>query len=136
MRDDRREFRADLDTMTSAEFRGRIRRLLARHPAAVAAGVSVTDAVQVAYELFSNALRHGSPPRVCRVVLTEDPCLRIEVDDASPSSPRFRDADDTGGLGMLLVDRMSSSWGVLRRGDRKTVWAELTGAGASGRCAH
>lgn len=133
MRDDRREFRADLDTMTSAEFRGRVQRLLTRHPSALAAGLSVTDAVQVAYELFSNALRHGSPPRACRVVLTDAPCLRIEIDDASPTSPRFRDADDTGGLGMLLVDRMSSSWGVLHRGNRKTVWAELTGTGAPDR---
>jgi hypothetical protein len=61
MRDDRREFRANLDTMSSAEFRGGIQRLLRRHPGALARGLSVTDAVQVAYELFANALRHGLP---------------------------------------------------------------------------
>lgn len=83
------------------------------------------DAVQIADELASNALRHGSAPRTCTITLSAGPRLRIEVADASPIDPRVRPADETGGLGLVLVDQMSAAWGVIHRGNHKIVWAEL-----------
>lgn len=105
---------------TLAVARERVRELLGER-----AGIAVEDTVQVTDELVSNACRHGEPPRTLRLSLTPGGRLRIEVDDASPEQPMVRTADRTGGLGLMMVDRLASSWGVLRRLGHKTVWAEL-----------
>jgi hypothetical protein len=103
------------------------------------AGIMVDDAVLVADELVSNAHQHGRAPRHCRFALIDQGrCVRIEVDDASSAQPRLRTPDRSGGRGLLLVDRLSSSWGVRNDADHKTVWAELAldQAGRSGHARH
>lgn len=120
-----------IDATTFAVVREQVRRLLAGQP-----GALVEDAVQVTDELVSNAYRHGQPPRTVRLALSNDRCrLRIEVDDASPKEPMLRSRDRTGGLGLMLVDRLSSGWGVDRHEHHKTVWAEVALAGP-GRVQH
>lgn len=55
--------------------------------------------------------------------------LRLEVDDASDQLPLITHAgeDEECGRGLLLVNALASSWGVIVRGaTEKTVWAELT----------
>ncbi|WP_242641102.1 ATP-binding protein [Streptomyces kasugaensis] len=55
--------------------------------------------------------------------------LRLEVDDASDQLPLITQAeeDEECGRGLLLVNALASSWGVIVRGaTEKTVWAELT----------
>lgn len=129
----------ELDSMPSREVRRLMRELLTGSE-----GIVVDDAVLVADELVSNAHRHGRAPRRCRLTLVDGGrSVRIEVDDASPAQPRLRTPDRSGGRGLILVDRLSTSWGVLNHAHpnhptHKTVWAELAmgEAGNSGNVRH
>lgn len=124
----------DLDQTPSSTVREIVRDLLNRRNE-----LMVKDAVLVTDELVSNARQHGDAPRHCRVRLLEsENYLRIEVDDASPEHPRIRTPDGSGGRGLILVDRLSSRWGVEHFASYKTVWAELVldGAGSSGHVPH
>jgi hypothetical protein len=123
-----------LDEAPTRSVRQLVRDVLAGH-----AGITVDDAVLVADELVTNALRHGEVPRLCRLALIgHGRCLRIEVDDASPREPKLRTPDDTGGRGLVLVDRLASRWGFEHHEDHKTVWAELAldTPGSSGHAPH
>jgi hypothetical protein len=105
---------------------GRYVRMLVRECVKDRFGNAVDDAVLVTDELVTNAQRHGLAPRVCRLALVDDGhCLRIEVTDSSPAAPRIRTPDLYGGRGLILVDRLASSWGVAYHDHYKTVWAEL-----------
>lgn len=129
-----RSIQCDLDATPSREVRGLLRYLLSGRD-----GILVDDAVLVADELVSNAQRHGRAPRRCRLALIDQGrCVRVEVDDSSPAQPRLRTPDRSGGRGLVLVDRLSSSWGVRNHADHKTVWAELAldRAGSSGHARH
>lgn len=81
------------------------------------------DAAQVVSELVSNVLLHGHGQPVVRLSAGHDG-IRVEVADDSPLPPTVR-ANDTGGLGMRLVERMSTAWGVLKLDRGKVVWCEL-----------
>ncbi|WP_158633127.1 ATP-binding protein [Amycolatopsis sp. WAC 01376] len=124
----------DLDATSTRDVRHGVREVLGRYR-----GLTVDDAVLVADELVSNAHRHGDAPRACRVGIThQGRCLRIEVDDASPRQPRRRTPDGSGGRGLMLIDRLSSTWGVQNYADHKTVWVELAlnREGSSGHAPH
>jgi anti-sigma regulatory factor (Ser/Thr protein kinase) len=111
----------DLDTTAAREIRRCVRDLLASHR-----GIPVDDAVLVVDELVSNAHQHGQSPRACRLAFSgQGRHLRVEVDDASPQQPRIRTADESGGRGLMLVDRLAPAWGVTYHAHHKTVWAEL-----------
>src|SRR5690349_8129136 len=113
--------RMDLSTTSLADARRLVRDLLDGRD-----GIRVEDAVQLTDELVSNACRHGEPPHICRLTLLDrGRRLRVEVDDSSPEQPALRAPDRTGGLGLLLIHRLASSWGVQRHPDHKTVLAEL-----------
>ena len=84
------------------------------------------DALLVASELLTNALRHGHAAQlVLRVAVIEDKVLRIEVDDPDRENwPKLRTPGGTGGNGMRLVEALADRWGVIVvRG--KTVYANL-----------
>lgn len=123
-----------LDGTATGDIRRLLRGMLTGH-----GGLVADDAVLVADELVSNALQHGGPPRVCRLILVGDgERLRIEVDDTSPQAPQIRTPDHTGGRGLILVDRLATRWGFTRHDSHKTVWAELTlnTPGSSGHARH
>jgi Histidine kinase-like ATPase domain len=125
---------SDLDATSTREVRGLVRDLLHGRD-----GIMVDDAVLVVDELVSNAHRHGRAARRCRLsLIDEGRCVRVEVDDTSPAQPRLRTPDRSGGRGLVLVDRLASSWGVRNQADHKTVWAELAldRAGSSGHARH
>ncbi|MEW2076311.1 ATP-binding protein [Streptomyces sp. NPDC017966] len=89
------------------------------------------DAVVVASELLTNALTHAAGERiVCRLRVRADR-IRVEVEDQArgPELPVLRrpGPDDQNGRGLLLVDALSSDWGVGRAPGRygRVVWAEL-----------
>ncbi|MGW5051467.1 ATP-binding protein [Actinokineospora sp. NPDC004072] len=129
-----RTFTCRLDATSTREVRDLVRGLLADH-----LGVIVDDAVLVIDELVSNALRHGHAPRTCRLALiNHGRCLRVEVDDTAPEQPRLRTPDASGGRGLVLVDRLATTWGVQRYPHHKTVWAEfaLNRPGSSGHTPH
>jgi anti-sigma regulatory factor (Ser/Thr protein kinase) len=87
------------------------------------------DVAVLTTEIVTNAFRHGGAGEdetiVVHVAIAAD-VLRIEVCDrgqgfSRPEVPRPR--ADGGGNGLLLVERLSSSWGVA--GDDGTcVWFE------------
>ena len=80
-------------------------------------------------ELIANAVLHGTPGgRVEVRVARSGDTFRVEVDDASSSSPRLLPVarDGPGGRGLALVERLADRWGYeLREPDGKTVWFEV-----------
>jgi anti-sigma regulatory factor (Ser/Thr protein kinase) len=77
-------------------------------------------------ELATNAVQHAhTPMRVS--VWCHDGELRFEVRDDDPCQVRRVTPDPlaSGGRGMMLVDSLSSAWGVNRNARGKTIWFEL-----------
>jgi anti-sigma regulatory factor (Ser/Thr protein kinase) len=77
-------------------------------------------------ELVANVVRHVGAPMELRVS-RHQASLRIEVADPSPKPPVVRHPDpaDDHGRGILLIESLASTWGVVVRPDGKTVWFEL-----------
>jgi anti-sigma regulatory factor (Ser/Thr protein kinase) len=82
-------------------------------------------------ELVTNSVLHGraGPTDTVRLRLVSDAStVRLEVTDPGPGMPHRTPQpreDQTGGWGLLLVDRVADRWGV--RPERpSTVWAELS----------
>lgn len=77
-------------------------------------------------ELVTNAVRHGTGPVGVRVACGDEG-VRVEVEDQSPTWPVVQavDRDALGGRGLVLVDGLCTSWGVLDGGAGKTVWFTL-----------
>ncbi len=87
-------------------------------------GGSHDDIVLVVSELVTNALLHGHGTPVVRL-LEEADRIRIEVSDDSPLLPVSHRVTPTSGLGLRVVEQVSSAWGASRRGRGKVVWCEL-----------
>jgi two-component sensor histidine kinase len=91
-----------------------------------ASGVDPDIPVVVTSELATNAIKHAETG--FRVSVTvEEQAVRIEVQDgAGEMGLATTDiAEDTGGLGLRLVERLSTEWGVEIRGKDKAVWVRL-----------
>jgi anti-sigma regulatory factor (Ser/Thr protein kinase) len=79
-------------------------------------------------ELVTNALSHGAGD--IHLSLVDDKGqLLIEVTDESRTSPRQRHVEpqDESGRGLMLLERLSSAWGVKPApgAQGKTVWFTL-----------
>jgi anti-sigma regulatory factor (Ser/Thr protein kinase) len=90
-------------------------------------GDNVEDIVLVVSELVTNALLHGHGTPVVRLVDDADQ-IRVEVCDDSPLLPVSHRVTPTSGLGLRVVEQLSSAWGASRRGRGKVVWCELPAA--------
>ena len=95
-----------------------------------ALGPVLADAMLVASELVTNAIRHS----LCRddefltVSLGRDGSLRISVRDPGRSGGGARVVDrplGLGGYGLKIVEELAARWGAERRDDGYEVWAEL-----------
>ena len=77
-------------------------------------------------ELVTNAVRHGVGP-VGVHVAWGDGHVRVEVEDQSPESPVMRPLDQNAldGRGLILLDVLSSGWGVQATEGGKRVWFTL-----------
>ena len=86
---------------------------------------SLEVVVLLTSELVTNAVLHGSGP-VGLHVTWGDGTVRVEVHDQSPERPVVRGEmvvrNALNGRGLLLVDGLSSGWGVLVGRPGKTVW--------------
>jgi anti-sigma regulatory factor (Ser/Thr protein kinase) len=89
------------------------------------------DVALLVTELVANGVRHGGAHAgtELRLVLERRPAaLHVEVmnpdDRPAVVGPRAPDLSGGGGLGLHIVDRMASRWGV-RDGARTVVWFEL-----------
>jgi anti-sigma regulatory factor (Ser/Thr protein kinase) len=93
-------------------------------------GVAPTDAMLVASELVTNAVRHSGAREedrlAIRMRLGQDRLL-ISVTDPGTSGGAARaqsPQDPSAGIGLRLVEQLSQRWGS-DRGDGHRVWAEL-----------
>jgi anti-sigma regulatory factor (Ser/Thr protein kinase) len=100
--------------------------LARRLPAGVLADVTL-----LLTELVANGVRHGGARAGTELHLLFEgrpPAVRVEVanPDGAPGTvaPRPPDLDGGGGLGLQIVERVSSRWGV-EDDPRTTVWFEL-----------
>jgi hypothetical protein len=88
----------------------------------------VTDAVVVASELTDNMVYHARSDGWLRLELRGNR-FTVAVADADPRPPRLRvpGLRAVGGRGLVLVDKLSRTWGTASRlPDGKVVWAVLT----------
>lgn len=90
------------------------------------------DALLLVTELVANGVRHGGagPDAALRLhVEGGGAWLRVEVVDPGADgriAPRQPDMAAGGGLGLHIVDRLASRWGV-GDGPGTSVWFELDG---------
>lgn len=84
------------------------------------------DAQLVASELVTNALMHGEGALVLRASV-EDSKVHVSVTDSGDELPEVLPLDPSriGGLGLIVVGRIASNWGVAPFPGGKTVWAAL-----------
>lgn len=89
------------------------------------------DAELLLSELISNAVVHAHSPVTVTISRHRD-VLHVEVSDHGPGVAHRRDGhlDDTHGRGLMLVDAISSMWGVTANDDAKTVWFRLAAPAA------
>lgn len=87
---------------------------------------SVADAELLVSELVTNVVLHTATPATVDIA-RNDGHVRIGVSDLSPDAPRVRPLDTTAvtGRGMLLVDKVATTWGVEIRAGGKCVWVEV-----------
>jgi hypothetical protein len=86
------------------------------------------DAVVVASELTDNMVHHARSPGRLRVELRRNR-LTVAVADADPRLPQLRvpGLRAAGGRGLVLVDKLSRTWGTASQlGGGKVVWAVLS----------
>jgi anti-sigma regulatory factor (Ser/Thr protein kinase) len=86
-----------------------------------------TDAVVIASELTDNMVCHARSEGWLRLKLRSN-IFTIAVADADPRPPQLRvpNLRAAGGRGLVLVDKLSRSWGTSRLPEGKVVWAVLT----------
>jgi anti-sigma regulatory factor (Ser/Thr protein kinase) len=101
----------------------------------------VQDALLVATEILTNAIRHA-PPLSSGLVLMSwellDDSVRLEVTDGGspdwlgqalssggPGNVPRRASLAPGGRGMLIVDALCPEWGIRPSAGGKTVWAGI-----------
>jgi serine phosphatase RsbU (regulator of sigma subunit)/anti-sigma regulatory factor (Ser/Thr protein kinase) len=83
----------------------------------------------LASELVTNALVHTDGPATLEL-RRDGGMVRLRVTDADTRPPQLRehaepDLESDGGRGMVLVQALSSVWGVEPSGPGKTVWADV-----------
>ena len=125
------EFSTEADLRGGLHAGSRARRLLRRELAGRLPEHDIADASLLLTELVSNTVWHGGADddSTLRVrVWGDDAAVRVEVENPATGSgePALRtpDLDGGGGLGLHIVERVASRWGV-RRSPRIVVWFEL-----------
>ncbi|WP_208033893.1 ATP-binding protein [Streptomyces cyanogenus] len=92
-------------------------------------GLDVDDIVLCVSELVANAVQHGSAPgrRFRLNIEIDDHRVRVECQDTVRRRARLRtpSIEDAGGRGLLLVQALTSRWGVDPRPPGKVVWFEI-----------
>ncbi|MFD3873324.1 ATP-binding protein [Streptomyces sp. NPDC058623] len=87
------------------------------------------DVLLLVSEVVANACLHGGGPGALVLDCTDER-LRIEVTDANPRPPvvapaASADPGRPGGHGLLIVDRLTRSWGSRPGASGKCVWLEV-----------
>ena len=118
------EFRLVLSPDTEAGWRAR--QAVRERFADTLPAQTVIDLTAVVTELINNAVAHG-PQQPITLVLTVGPeTIRGEVADrGNPAAtiPEIREANDKGGRGLEVVDKLTSRWAVYEGSTH--VWFEM-----------
>ena len=79
-------------------------------------------------EVVTNAVLHAGPPIIVTGGVV-DTKVRVEVTDGSKVAPVARRPGHSSptGRGLMLLDHLTSAWGVEISSDGKTVWFEIAG---------
>jgi DcmR-like sensory protein/histidine kinase-like protein len=105
-----------------------VRRFVSRSVASWGEEQLEDDALLVATELATNALRHAESP--FRLLLSRsDTVVRIAIEDVGPARPHLvppADPHRLDGRGVSLVALLSRRWGCDIVPGGKVVWAELS----------
>ncbi|MDE3085671.1 MAG: ATP-binding protein, partial [Acidobacteriota bacterium] len=113
---------------------GRARQFVASCLGRWGLGALASDSSLVVSELVSNAVVHARTPIELRVRSIEGG-IRVEVRDGAVHGfgPSREDQElPEHGLGLRVVARVASRWGVDPMPDGKVVWAAMSAAGAEG----
>jgi anti-sigma regulatory factor (Ser/Thr protein kinase) len=89
-------------------------------------GDASLDIQTVVSELATNAIR-AKCRRLSLALDAHHTYVRIAITDDAPGEP-IKQAPDptlTHGRGLLIVDALSTRWGVAREDGSKTVWADI-----------
>ncbi|WP_035858060.1 ATP-binding protein [Cryptosporangium arvum] len=85
--------------------------------------------VLVASELATNAIRHGLPPSIIRLLRAGDSFVLDVADHDKYVSPTYADGRDPGegGLGLRLAEKLSLDvgWYIDDEAGTKHVWAQF-----------
>ncbi|MBG0564702.1 ATP-binding protein [Actinoplanes aureus] len=82
------------------------------------------DVSAVVSELVTNAIRHGGGS-IALDLEAHDRDVVVSVSDGSPALPRPREPDETGGLGLVLIESLTVRWYVQAHHGGKRVRAQL-----------
>jgi anti-sigma regulatory factor (Ser/Thr protein kinase) len=91
-------------------------------------GARIADLRLVISEVITNAVRHGGSGDVLVGVMAKQGYLCVQVTDTgdgfAPRPGAFQ-ADDDGGFGLFLVERLTRRWGLTREDSNTRVWFEF-----------
>lgn len=109
----------------------RLARTFVRDAVDIADEELVDDLVLLTSELVTNAVVHARTPIEVGVVRGDDHVL-VSVGDHNPARPEQQpfDTDRAGGRGLLIVRRLTNSWGITAHEKGKSVWFTLRAGGA------
>lgn len=90
----------------------------------------VDDVALVMSELATNAVVHARTP-FSVTIQAFDESLLLLVSDESPTSlsPAASGPLDLGGRGLMIVEALTTAWGVTARQGAKSVWARFPRSG-------
>ena len=125
----------DLELPGGPSAPGRARSEIRQAIGAVVRGDDLATVILLTSELVTNAVIHAQPPEDATIglrIIRSDNRLRVEVTDSGSGfdpAARRRSDPGIGGLGLLLVARLSDRWGTTRRTSNQRqgfcVWFEL-----------
>ena len=90
----------------------------------------LNDVLLLTNELVANAVRHAGHTAEDPIeveITINDRSIRVAVRDQGPGfdPARQKERTEEGGWGLLLIETLSSRWGVETRGTGTTVWFEV-----------
>jgi anti-sigma regulatory factor (Ser/Thr protein kinase) len=101
--------------------RGILREALRRFPEE-----TVEAAQLMLSELVTNVLMHARTALQLEIEIRTE-SVRVTVEDSSADLPRPSPSEASGGLGLMIVDALSTTWGWDRTPFGKRVWFEVEG---------
>ena len=123
-------FAVEADVPGGPHAASRARRLVREELSGRIPDEVIPDVVLLVTELVANGVRHGGAGADTELHLlleSRPPALHVEVinpDHEGAVGQRTPDLEGGGGLGLHIVERLASRWGV-RHDPRTAVWFEL-----------